>query len=206
MTRRRSLLRGVPRDGSPASSLLPRRSDFPVPIDSRFVAFALHLPRALIRAREEAPGPPRFLGNPCTHALVSDLGGSVVLGAPGCALRLEHDSVAFRGCTRRRHPQLFHFEALSHGLRTRCLRFAATVARVLPHGHARLASGWQPPALAGRDFHPRVASQGFRHCYMASSSPRLRLAHVQLEQGIAHPARRRNARAQQPRTSTLCRG
>jgi hypothetical protein len=38
--RRRPLLGGVPRVGSPASSLLPRRSDSSPPIPPRFVAFA----------------------------------------------------------------------------------------------------------------------------------------------------------------------
>jgi hypothetical protein len=38
--RRRSLLGGVPRDGSPASTLVLRRSDFSSPIPPRFVAFA----------------------------------------------------------------------------------------------------------------------------------------------------------------------
>src|SRR5215475_5388120 len=40
--------------------------------------------------------------------------------------------------------------AESRGLHDRCLRFAATVARVLLHGRARLASGWWP-TLAGQD-------------------------------------------------------
>src|SRR5208337_3542706 len=39
-SRRRSLLGGVPRDGSPASTLVLRRSDFSLPIPPRFVAFA----------------------------------------------------------------------------------------------------------------------------------------------------------------------
>jgi hypothetical protein len=41
------------------------------------------------------------------------------------------------------------FEAQSHGLHARCLRFAAGVA----HVDARLASGWWP-SLAGRDSNP----------------------------------------------------
>lgn len=45
------------------------------------------------------------------------------------------------------------FGAQSHGLLTRCLRFAATVARVLIYGHAKLApGGWH--TFAGRAFHP----------------------------------------------------
>ena len=45
---------------------------------------------------------------------------------------------------------LCYFEAQSHGLRVRCLRFAAAVADV----HARLASGWWP-TLAGRGSNPQ---------------------------------------------------
>ena len=33
---------------------------------------------------------------------------------------------------------------IPHGLLTRCLRFVATVARLLLYDHARLASGWRP--------------------------------------------------------------
>ena len=43
-------------------------------------------------------------------------------------------------------PAKNHFEAQSHGPRTRCLRFAA---RGLPPSHARLASGWWPPLPDG---------------------------------------------------------
>src|ERR1041385_8749049 len=63
-----------------------------------------------------------------------------------------------------------YFGAQSHGPRTRCLRFVTTVTRVLPYGHARLASGSRPPCLTGRDFHPRVAMKGFE-CYGSPPSP-----------------------------------
>src|ERR1035441_528397 len=51
-----------------------------------------------------------------------------------------------------------YFEAQSHGIRTRCLRFAVKVS----FPHARLASGcW--PSSAGRDsLTRRVAMKGFR--------------------------------------------
>nr|WP_252860515.1 hypothetical protein [Halomonas sp. KX33721] len=53
---------------------------------------------------------------------------------------------AFENC-RRLHYH--NFGALSHGLPTRCVRFAAAVTR----HHATLAAGWWL-ALAGWDFHP----------------------------------------------------
>ena len=45
------------------------------------------------------------------------------------------------------------FEALSHSLRTRCLRFAAFLPHSRLYNHARLASGWRP-AFAARDWLP----------------------------------------------------
>ena len=57
-----------------------------------------------------------------------------------------------------------YFEAQSHGIRTRCLRFAVKVS----FPHARLASGcW--PSSAGRDsLTRRVATKGF--CVRVTSS------------------------------------
>src|SRR5689334_5491775 len=88
MTRCRPLLRRVPRVGSPASSLLLRHSDFPTPVGRRFVAFASFLPRSLIRAHEEASGPPRFLGSPCACAPLSDPGGAAAPDLSGQASHL----------------------------------------------------------------------------------------------------------------------
>jgi hypothetical protein len=76
-------------------------------------------------------------------------------------------------------PATRYFGALSRGPHARCLRFAVTVARLFLYDHARLASGWWPH-LGRAGFQPA----GFR-CevsvmlgfYMASSSPRLCLAH-----------------------------
>jgi hypothetical protein len=73
----------------------------------------------------------------------------------------------------RRLPRHTPFGAPSHGLRTRCLRFVATVTR----GHARLA-----PRLLARLCRAGlgtrwVPSQGFRACYISSPLPRLVLAH-----------------------------
>jgi hypothetical protein len=57
------------------------------------------------------------------------------------------------------------FVAQSHGLRTRCLRFAAFLSPRKLYGHARLASGcW--PSFAGRDCSPA----GSRHQVSVCSS------------------------------------
>ena len=63
-----------------------------------------------------------------------------------------------RLCQQRWLPRAEDFGARSHGIGTRCLRFAMEVAR----HHARLASGcW--PSFAGRDsLTRRVAMKGFR--------------------------------------------
>src|SRR5580658_1658748 len=60
MIRRCPLLDGVPRVGSPASSLLLRRSDFPAPL-LRSLALRSAVPQHLAT---EALGSLRFLGNP----------------------------------------------------------------------------------------------------------------------------------------------
>jgi hypothetical protein len=187
MTRRRPLLRGVPWDGSPASSLLPRRSDFPMPIGSRFVAFTLRLPRALIRAREEAPGPPRFLGDPCARAPLfdpgrasaPDLSGRATLLARRCCRRL---------CTRRR-PPLRRISGLDHAAH------APAVYASRPRLPVCCLTAAQDSLPAGRSALPvgTFTRGSLREvsvtCYMASSSPRPRLAHVQLR-ASSSPVRR----------------
>ena len=77
--RRRPLLGGVPRDGSPASSLLLRRSDFPASL-LRSLALCSAVPR---HDAAKTTGSPRFLGNPPRHAMFSDPGGSVASGHSG---------------------------------------------------------------------------------------------------------------------------
>src|ERR1700734_4127209 len=66
--RRRPLLHGVPRVGSPASSLLLRRSDFPAPL-LRSLALRSAVPQHIAA---EASGSLRFLGNPLRHAVLYD--------------------------------------------------------------------------------------------------------------------------------------
>src|SRR5580692_393770 len=178
MTRCRPLLGGVPRVGSPASSLLLRHSDFPTPIGSRFVAFTLHLPRAFIHTREETPGPPRFLGNPCARAPLFDPGRAAAPDLSGRATLLAQRCCR-RFCTQRRPPRhrgfrgsitRLHAPAV-YASRPRLPVCCLTAAQdSLPTGRSPLPVGTLTRGLL------REVSVIF---YMASSSPRLRLAHVQ---------------------------
>ena len=92
---------------------------------------------------EEKDGPPRFLGNPCMDMPCS----STPAALPCQAIR--QGRVAFQHLKTVGDCHYHNFGALSHGLPTRCVRFAAAVTR----HHATLAAGWWL-ALAGWDFHP----------------------------------------------------
>ena len=78
VTRRPPSLHGVPRVGSPASSVLRERSDFPPPVPPRFVAFAwrYHRVRPSFRSRSGRTPAPAGL-EPCSPVA---LAGSVVSG------------------------------------------------------------------------------------------------------------------------------
>jgi hypothetical protein len=143
--RRRSLLRGVPRVGSPASSLLLRRSDFPAPL-LRSLALRSAVPR---HVAAETSGSLRFRGNPPPHAVLYDPGGSAAPGHSGVALLVGAAVLPSAVAQGVGTHDICYFEAGSHGLRARCLRFAAAVTDV----RARLASGWWP-TLAGRGSNP----------------------------------------------------
>jgi len=106
----------------------------------------------------ERQGLPGSWGTPCAHALLSDPGGTSTPGQYGASVR---PSVTFR---QRRLPRQTPFGAPSHGLDTRCLRFAPG----LPQNGARLASGcW--PSFAGRDWLP--AGFQYRVSAMLTSHP-----------------------------------
>jgi len=94
---------------------------------------------------EETCGPPRFLGDPRPRAPLSDPGAAY----PRAGARAGRWCLP-PGLRRRPAPRESNFGAPSRGPRTRCLRFADSIAL----HRARLASGWLP-ALAGRGFHPR---------------------------------------------------
>ena len=83
-------------------------------------------PRAAVpTSRQETTGPPRFLGIPCVYAPCS-----LTPAGPPCRAVAPNRASARRCCRapmeRRRLPQRY-FGALSHGIYTRCLRFAARV-------------------------------------------------------------------------------
>ena len=110
------------------------------------------------RSKVETAGPPRFLGGPPANMPCS----STPTGPSGQA-------IATFGCClpfyrRRRLPQSKSFEAPSHGLFARCLRFVAWVTPVLSR-HARLASGcW--PALPGGGGYPPGPIARFQVVYV----------------------------------------
>ncbi len=88
VSRRRPLLGRVPRVGSPASSLLLRRSDSSPPIPPRFVAFARRYRRnSAARRRRGLPGSWRTLA---VHALLSDPGEAARPGLRARALLVGH--------------------------------------------------------------------------------------------------------------------
>ena len=87
---------------------------------------------------EETQGPPRFLGDPCPRATLSDP------GAVSCTLALAQQMLPSASITASARNHRCSFGAPSRGPRTRCLRFTLPIARQ----RARLASGWLP-ALPG---------------------------------------------------------
>jgi hypothetical protein len=74
------------------------------------------------------------------HALLSDPDEAAVPGHSGEALLVGTAMLPSAVSTTSALATLFYFEAQSHGLHARCLRFAGAVTDV----HARLASGWWP--------------------------------------------------------------
>ena len=175
MIRCRPLLGRVPRVGSPASTLLPRHSDFPAP-PLRSLSLRSAVPRP---CDEEASGSLRFLGSPPVHALLSsDPGETVVPGHSGVALLIgtavlpstitnasAPTTTRFRGSFARPARSLSTLR--SHGYPCTSLRPRKTRFRLVAHlGRA----GFEP---AG--FHCKVSAL---ICYViAFSSPRLCLTH-----------------------------
>ena len=136
------------------------------------------VPRAGHRA--ETAGPPRFLGNPTVHMPCS----STPVGPPRQAFS------ALRCCLppllRRRLPRQTPFGAPSHGLRTRCLRFAssgypAAAQDSLPAAgqlcRAGLATRWVPHRVSERlTSHPPCPGLAWRTIIRArAGSPRAAL-------------------------------
>jgi len=141
-----SFLRGVPRVGSPASSVLLRHSDSPSHIPRHFASFVRRYLAQTSRpgygGASQVPGGP-LCTCPALRPRRDHRAGPVRQSA------LQHERCCLPLMQRRRLPHLNDFGALSHALHTRCLRFAVTVTRCFFYHHPRLASGWRP-TLAGR--------------------------------------------------------
>jgi len=157
------LLRGVPRVGSPTSSLLLRHSDSPSP-----PLRSLSLTRRF-RLRDDdrasqVPGEP----SPCMPRS-STPAGPLRRASSGCALLL-FAAMLPSNCGNSVGSCIADFEAASRGLHARCLRLVVTVTRVQLYDHARLASGWWP-SLAGRDSNPLGSIVKFPSCYASTSLP-----------------------------------
>jgi len=169
MHRCRPFLGRVPRVGSPASTVLLRHSDSP--------SLVLASLRFLVR---RYPGPDRSRPPRKRQGLPGSWGSLVYMpcsrtpAGPSCRALARLRAPARRCCLpllqRRRLPPRY-FGAPSHGLHTRCLRFAV---RGRPPVHARLASGWWASLCRTGDdcsrpagIHREVSAQ-----LMASSSPR----------------------------------
>ena len=167
MLRRRSLLRRVPRVGSPASSLLLRRSDFSRP------GSLGSPPRSPFRPLPpEVTRSPRFLGNPCARAACQRPrwgGGVRTPGDHAPALRLR------RCCLPRSPPCRPHdmpISGLAHAAHAPAVYASQPPSRTV---HARLAPGGGPrPYRYGTLTRRSLREVSVR--YMTSSSPRLRLA------------------------------
>ena len=158
LLRCRPLLDLVPRAGSPVSSLLLRHSDFCSPPGRSASRFA-----ARFRFSPETRRSPRFLGNPCMRAPFFDPGEELAGQRPrafGPALNLL--SVAFRVRSARRPPLGISVSGLNGAARIPAVYASQPPSRTV---HARLASGWRSPALAGQVFHLRVTLK-VSHCYI----------------------------------------
>jgi hypothetical protein len=155
MPRQRPLLRWVPRVGSPTSSLVLRCSDSSTPPTRSLCSRVGFAPKE--RRRRGLPGSWGTL--PCMPCSQTPVG-------PQCPwpFGLRPTSapfgVAFRSIDNVGSDDNCPFEAQSHGLHARCLRFAATVARYFPTAtQDSLPAGGH---LAGRDSNPLGSDVRFR--------------------------------------------
>ena len=116
----------------------------------------------------ETDGSPRFLGNPRVPALFSDPGGTGYarpLRRVGAAPAADNDDGS-RGEA---------FGAQSHGLRTRCLRFAARVAPTPRKTRFRLLAKLCRAGLLPAGFHRKVSDAA---SYISPPFPELRLCNL----------------------------
>jgi hypothetical protein len=150
--------------GTTAARLRSRACRAPI---TRGPGFSVRLPQPALVV--ESYGPPRFLGNLRVRALFFDPGGSF---APGLllfgALLLPPPMSTASAPSHCKLSRLYRT-----ALHTRCLRFAA---RVTPAPRkTRFPGGGQP--FPGGLFPARFPREVSAFVYIASSSPRLCLAH-----------------------------
>ena len=155
MPRQRPSLRWVPRDGSPASSLVWRARTPRLPRRARFARASVSLQRSEGDEVSQVPGEP---SRTCPALRPrSDRGAP---GHSGFALLLHRSVSPSVLLTTSAPTTIFTFGAQSHGLHARCLRFAATVTRYfLTATQDSLPAGGH---LAGRDSNPLGSDVRFR--------------------------------------------
>ena len=138
----RSLRRGVRHRGPGAFA---QRSGYPFRIQVETIA-ASHVPFACAQDMPREPS--------CAYALLYDPGGTDAPGHYDAPTRPPY-------CPTTRAPACnVSFEAQSHGLSTRCLRFAAPVTRAPRKTRFRL-----PASSAGRDWLPAGFQRKVSECY-----------------------------------------
>ena len=145
-----------------SSSSLPRSRTIP----RGSGPFLSRRPRRLTTV--EKTRPPRFLGDPCVHAPLSDPGGPPTPG------HFRAGDVVFRWLNGVDSAS-DTFEALSRGLHALCVRFAAGVTPGPRHTRFRLVASLDRSGLS-----PAGSRRWFPSClsvYMASSITKLCLAH-----------------------------
>ena len=175
--------------GSPTSTVLSADSDFSTPVPPHFVFLRLAVPRGcLFRSRGSGPlpgpgllfiaavraaspvetsRPPRFLGDPCLHAPLSDPGGTA------CARPSRRRDGAFRSCHSVGFRDVYGFR----GSITQPARLPVYASQPgSPPLHATLGSGWS--VYLGRSgLSPAGSHRRFLSCHnMPSPFTKLRLA------------------------------
>jgi hypothetical protein len=169
MLRRRSLLRRVPWAGSPTSSLVLRRSDFSCP---GLLSSSLRFPVPADRAGDTRS--PKFLDDPCARATsLTDPGAALGQDSGAMPLRFDPDALAFHGPSRV-GP---HHDLIS-GL-TLVAQSPAVYASQ-PPSRCRPRKTRSPAAvlgLTGTGFSPARSLRKVSARYIASSFPKLCLAH-----------------------------
>ena len=175
--------------GSPTSTVLSADSDFSTPVPPHFVFLRLAVPRGCpVRSRGSGPlpgpgllftaavhaaspvetsRPPRFLGDPCLHAPLSDPGGTA------SARPSRRRDGAFRSCHSVGFRDVYGFR----GSITQPARLPVYASQPgSPPVHATLGSGWSVN-LGRSGLSPAGSHRRFLSCHnMPSPFTKLRLA------------------------------